>query len=101
MRTACVAGKEKKVLIVEIKREKKKYLELIEQIRAHNDQIKAHKKAINLINQKAKPSKQTLKKLISKHYKLESEVVIEDSTRFCWGLGDQEISELAQLLAKP
>jgi len=100
MRTACVASKEKKILIVELKKEKKKYLELIKQIKAHHEQIKAHKKAINLINQKAKPSKQILKKLISKHYKLESEVVIEDSTRFCWGLGDEEITELAQLLSK-
>jgi hypothetical protein len=100
MRTACVASKKKKILIVELKKEKKKYLELIKQIKAHHEQIRAHKKAINLINQKAKPSKQILKKLISKHYKLESEVVIEDSTRFCWGLGDEEITELAQLLAK-
>ena len=92
MKTAHMVGREKKALIVEIKREKKKYLKLIEQ-------IKAHQKSIDLINQKARPAKQNLKKLISKHHKLDSEIVIEDSTRFCWGLDEQEINELTKLLA--
>jgi hypothetical protein len=91
MKTAKMVAMEKRALIVEIKREKKKYLKLIEQ-------IKAHQKSIKLINQKAKPAKQNLKKLISKHYKLNSEIVIEDSTRFCWGLDEQEINEITKLL---
>ena len=51
-----------------------------------------------MIKSKANMLKYKIKQLIKKHSQLNAEVIIEDSTEFCWGLSENEIKELRQLL---